>query len=267
MSIIRTAPAPTRATSSVVLTAGLINIPLGVYTATETTTVTRKEFLNGDPSIPVGRSPIRRDTDEVIDSAAITKMAQADDGAWVVLADDEIAECVGVSGGCDVVTFVPTKDTGRYLTDGLYQLRPKNGKGGPAAQAAFGLLLAGMKARKVNALVRFNMRATPRYGLLTAEGDLLLIVTADAVRQAMPLPAASPSKTELAMVTSLIDAIGVETPTVVDDFTPKVRQYLATKATTGGAKSAPTPAPAKPVIVDLTDLLSRSIEQAKGKVA
>lgn len=259
MSITRTAPAPTRATSSVVLTAGLINIPLAVYTATESTSVTRKEFLSGNPDISIGRVAIRRDNDTVVDTADVTRMAQADDGTWVILTDDEIGECVGAAGGCEVVCFVPVKDADRYLTDGMYQVRPKNDKrGGAAATAAFTLLLAGMTARKVHALVKFSMRGAPRYALLAATGDLLLIATADAVRAALPMPDVKPSKAELDMVTSLIDAIGIETPTVLDDISTEVRAYVNSKAKNGGAMSAPTAIAPAPVI-DLVERLQASI--------
>lgn len=265
MSITRTAPAPTRATSSVVLSAGLINIPLGIYTSVESTSVSRREFLNGDPDISVGRVPVRRDTDTVIDSSEVTRMAQADDGTWVALDDSEIADCLGLTGSCDVISFVPIKGAGAYLTDGLYQVRPKNDKkGGPAAAAAFNLLVAGMRARKVHALVKFAMRNTPRYGLLTADGDLLLVAPADSVREALPMPDGKPGKAEVAMVTSLIDAIGIDTPTVTDDFSPTVRQYVNDKASKGGAKASGPAKPKAPVVVDIMEQLQASIDAVKA---
>lgn len=264
MSITRTAPAPTRATTSVVLTAGLLTIPLSVFTSVESTAVTRKEFLNGNPDISVGRVPVRRDTDEPVTSTDITRMAQADNGTWVTLTDDEIGDCVGLGGGCEIVTFVPVKDASCYLTDGLYQVRPKNDKKGKAAtDTVFALLLAGMASKKVNALVRFAMRGAPRYALLTADGDLLLIATADAIRAALPLPDTKPSKAEVAMIGSLIEAIGIETPTVIDDISPRIRSYVNAKAGTDGVTASATPIVAQP-IADLNEMLAASIEAARN---
>ena len=267
MSIIRTAPAPTRATSSVVLSAGLINIPLSVYTAVESTTVERQEFYKGNPDVKVGRAPIRYDTGFVIDKGDITRMAQATDGTWVVLTDDEINDCVGLSGGCEVVSFVPVKDAGQYLTNGLYQVRVKNEKrGGTAAIEAFSLLIAGMKARKVHALVKFALRGAPRYALLTADGDLLLIATADAVREELPLLWMKHTKAEVDMVTSLIDAIGIDTPVLTDDIAVAVQTYVNDKAVKGGKPSVhtPTPAPAGE-LVDIVGRLQASIDAVKAK--
>lgn len=265
MSITRIAPAPTRATSSVVLSAGLMNIPLSIYTSVETTSVVRREFFNGNPDVSVGRVPVRRDTDEIIDSADVCRMAQATDGTWVTLLDSEIVDCVGLTGGCEVVSFVPVKDTGRYLTDGLYQVRPKaDKKAGTATVNALSLLFAGMKARKVHALVRFAMRGTPRYALLTATGDLLTIATADAIREELPLLWMKHSKVEVDMVATLIDAIGVDTPVIVDDIAVKVQAFVDTKAATNGAPVSKPGEPAKPVIVDMVEVLQASIAQAKA---
>lgn len=266
MTITRLAPAPTRATSSVTLSAGLITIPLSVYTAVESTAVQRREFLLGNPDIPVGRASIRRDTNEQVHTGEVTRMAQADDGTWVELHDAEISEVAGSSGGCDVVTFVPIAAADQYLTDGLYQVRPKRDKrGNAAAEAAFSLLLAGMAARKVHALVRITMRGLPRYALLTVEGDLLMLATADSIRESLPLPGHEPSKAEVDMVVSLIDAIGVDAPAVTDDVSPKVQEYVNEKAARGGVAATGTTAPAPaPTAVDLTEMLQASIEAAKA---
>lgn len=264
MSIIRNAPAPTRATSSVTLTAGLISIPLSLYTSVESTNVVRKEFYNGNPDISVGRVAVRKDNGVVIQTTDVVRMAQASNGTWVELTDDEINGCISVSG-CEVVSFVPVKDAGQYLTDGLYQVRPKNDKGGAAAAGAFSLLLAGMATRKVHALVRFAMRGTPRYALLTADADLLLIATADAVREALPLVAMKHDKAQVAMVVSLIDAIGVDTPVIVDDIAPKVQAFVDDKASKGGVATTATAPAAAPNIIDLSEMLAASIAQAKSR--
>jgi non-homologous end joining protein Ku len=263
-TIHRTAPAPTRSTSTVTLHAGLMAIPVSLYTSTETTAVVRREFLDGNPDISVGRISVRRDNNEPVDVANVTRMAQADNGTWVVLTDDEILGCVGVDGTCEVVTFVPADTAGSYLVDGLYQARPKADKRtGPAAAAAFSLLLAGMNERKVHALVRFGMRGVPRYGMLTADGDLFTITPADGVRESLPMPANVASQAELDLVVSLIEAIGVDTPTITDTVAVKVRDYVNVKAASDGvAPTASTPAPAASPS-DLMGVLAASIAAAQ----
>ena len=117
-------------------------------------------------------------------------MAQATNGAWVVWTDEEGAECTSPKGLAEIQAFVPLKDLGKYLTEGLLQVRPRKVKGkvDVAAERAFALLLAAMKSRKVAALVKVAMRGPARFALLTPEGNLLLILTADAVASAVDSP-------------------------------------------------------------------------------
>src|SRR3954463_9271257 len=73
-----TAPAPSRVTTSFTLSWGLVSIPVGVYTGTEETRVSRKEFaIYGETFVEVGRSPIRKDTGEIIHTADVGRYAQA----------------------------------------------------------------------------------------------------------------------------------------------------------------------------------------------
>lgn len=262
----RTATAPTRAITSMTVSAGLITINLSVFSSVESTSVIRKEFLDGNPDISVGRVPVRKDDGTIIDQSLVSRMAQADDGTWVVLTDEEITTCVGLAGGCNISTFVPIKDVGQYLVEGLYQVRPKVDKRAgatAAAEAAFSLLIAGMVARKVYALVQFSLRGAPRYALLTTEGDLLLIATADAIRESLPMPTAKHTKAAVDMVGSLIDAIGIDAPVIVDDVAPKVQAYVNDKAKAKGVTptgSVPAPAPA---ITDIMAAMQATIDQAK----
>jgi len=263
-----TAAAPTRATTSITLAAGMLNIPLSVYTSTEATRVSRKEFFAGDTTVEVGRSPIRKDTGDTIHSTDVVRMAQATNGTWVALDDDEIAACTSPKGVAEIVSFVPTKDFDQYLTEGLYQVRPKSIKGVPdrSGVKALSLLFAGLKARKVGILVKMAMRGPARYAILTSDGDLRMILTADAVRQPLALDQGKHTKAEIDMATALIDAIGIDTPVIVDDTAPVVQAYVDAKA--GGA---PKPAPiAVAATDDLMAALQASIEAAqaaKGKVA
>lgn len=263
-----TAPAPVRATTSITLAAGLLNIPLSVYTSTESTRVERKEYLNGDVNVPVGRSPIRKDTGAVVDSADVTRMAEATNGTWVVLTDDEIAACTSERGVAEIVSFVSTKDFDNYFTEALYQVRPKSekGKANPSATKALSLLFAGMKARKVGALVKLAMRGPARYAILTTDGDLRMVLTADAVRQPRVLDGSDLkfAKAEVEMATTFIDAIGIEAPAVTDDTAPVVQAYVDSKA--GGAPTKATQA-APAASDNLMAALQASIDAAKAAKA
>jgi non-homologous end joining protein Ku len=218
--------------------------PLSIYTAVSELAVTRSERLNGDPAIEVGRTSIRKDTGEVVNTEDVTRMAQSVTGQWVVVTDAELAEVYGNTGEAHIVSFVPVADTGRYVTDGILQVRAQKDKR-VAAQAAneqaFSLLLTGMRNRQVHALVRFVMRGGPRYGLLTADGDMLTIIPAEAVRAARLLPDIQHDAAQLDMMSQFIDAIGVTSSLVNDDTPAKVQAFIDAKAATCGVEVGGTP--------------------------
>jgi DNA end-binding protein Ku len=265
--VIALAEMPNRATTSFTLSWGLVSIPVSAYTGTEQTRVTRKEFTEIHKHlVEVGRASIRKDNGEVIDNAAVGRYALADSGEWVILTDEEIAECTSPKGVAEIVSFVPVKDVGNYLAENQSQVRPRMDKGkvNPGADRAFALLMAGMKASKVVALIKVAMRGPARYGLLAHDGTFTLIYTADAIRQARPVTADYKfSKDELGMASALIEAVGIDTPTVTDDTAPEVQEYVNSKAT---GKKFTKAEPAIPT-VDLAAALSASIDAAKAAKA
>lgn len=264
MSAIAAADMPTRAHTSFTLAWGLLSVPVSVFTGTESTRVARKEFvLDGTEWFPVGRSPINTNTGDIIDSAAVVRRAQASNGEWVTLTDDEIADATSaVRGQGQIEAFIPIKNTDRYLTEGQAQVRPKmeKGKVNPSAEKAFALLLKAMKARKVVALVKVALRGPARYALLNSDGVLSLILTADAIREHRPMNAVALSPAELALAEQLIDMVGIDIPVLVDTNAPLVQAYVDSKSTGVVAPVIAAPQPT----VDVMAALSASIDAARS---
>ena len=260
------APAPQRSTTSFHIGWGLIDIAVSAYTGTEETRVARKEFLvEGDTLVPVGRAAIRKDTGEVIDSADVVRMAQASSGEWVALSDDEVAECTSPRGQAEIVAFVPVKETGQYLAEGQMQVRPQavKGKVAPATLKAYALLMAAMKKRKVVALVKVAMRGPARFALIDSEGTMTLVRTADSIRQPRQMDTQDwvPVKAELDLASTLIDAVGVDTPVLTDDTAPAVAAFVEAKST-GKAPEVITNTPA--LGGDIMSQLLASIDAKKA---
>jgi non-homologous end joining protein Ku len=259
------APAPERSTTSMTLAWGVVTIPCSIYTGTEPVSVARKEFLAD--GTPVGRVSINKTTGQFVDRSIVVKMAESTSGVWVELDDDEIAACTTDKGLATIVSFVPNaKVNSEYLLDGLNQVRPKRVKGkvDPAGNKALALLLETMKARKVHALVSVALRGPARYAVIDHNGDMRWVVTADAIRNHRDLPTAVITDAERAAAASLIDAIGVSTPTLIDTTAQAVQDFVDAKAA-GMAPSftaAPEIAPA-----DLMADLLASIAAEKGTKA
>jgi Ku protein len=267
MSTKALAPAPQRASNSFTITFGVLNIPVSAYTGTEETRVSRREFLlDGDKptDVAIGRSPVRKDTGEVVDSDQVVRMAEASTGAFVVLTDDEIADCTAPKGIGDIVTFVPVKDTNQYLATDVVQVRPKStkGKADAAAEKAYALLLTTMKATKTVALIKVALRGPARYGLLDASGNLTFVRTADQVREARDLNTGFKfSDAELTLAKQLVEAVGIDTPVLTDDTAPAVKAYVEAKAK---GVPAPVKAEAPAIPLDIMAALSASIDAKKA---
>jgi DNA end-binding protein Ku len=256
---------PQRAGNSFTLSWGMVSIPVSLYTGTEETRVSRKEFIDCDGTlVAVGRSPIRKDNGEVVDSDLVGRYAEASTGELVPLTDDEIAACTAAKGFGTIEAFVPAINIGQYSAVDQGQLRPKatKGKMDPGAAKAFRLLINAMAERGVVALIKVALRGPARFALLDTEGTFTWIRTADAVRQARPLPQAVFSENELTMAALLIDAVGIDTPTLTDDTAPAVRDYVESKAT---GKAPVLPEAPDTSSQDLMQQLLASIEASKAK--
>jgi non-homologous end joining protein Ku len=261
------APQPNRSTNSIVLSwGGTVYIPCSVYTGTESVAVQRKEFVAATGN-PAGRVVIDKVTGTVITDPAneIVKRAEASNGVWVDLDNDEIAACTTEKGLATIVTFIPVKDLASYETEGLHQVRPKRvkGKAVPGAEAALAVLLASMAAEKVVALVQVAMRGPGRYAILDSFGDLRWVVTADCIRQPLDLPAVTGItedhiKAGRAIIKSVV---GKSTPTLIDTTAHQIQAYVDSKAA-GQPVVEATEAPAPPT--DLLGDLLASIQTHKA---
>lgn len=257
------APTPNRASTSFTLSWGMLNIPVSAYAGTEQVAVQRKEFVTGTDHA-VGRISIDKVLGATIDRADVVRRAESTSGVWVDLSDDEIVDVTMPKGLAEVETFIFTKNLGQYVTEGLYQVRPKRvkGKSDPSGVKALTLLFDAMRRRKVVALVKVAMRGPARYAILDAEGNLRFVVTADAIRQPMDLPAAPVSKQESDLALALIDAVGVTTPTLVDTTALAVQAFVDQKAAGVVPEVTPEPTVTGP---DLLAGLMASIEAGLGK--
>jgi non-homologous end joining protein Ku len=259
------APQPNRSTNSITLSWGMINIPCSVYTGTESVSVARREFVK-DTDHAVGRVSIDKVDGTVVDRADVVKMAEATSGAMVLLDDDEIAAVTTDRGLATIEGFVPVTKLGEYLTDGLLQVRPKRVKGkvDPGGNRSLALLFAAMKREKVAALINVALRGPARYALLTSDGFMRFVVTADCIRQPIDMPDGVCTMDEVAMACSFIKAMGKGTPTLIDNTARTIQAYVDSKAEGRPVVVSETPAESGP---DMIQALMASIAEQKAAKA
>ena len=262
---------PTRATASVTLAWGLVNIPLSVFSGTEgaTAAVARHEYTAD--GAPVGRRPCDKETGRALSSDEVVKKAAATDGTLVELTDDEVAAITsGPRGTAEIEAFVPLASLadGTYVVEGWSQARAAKLKtrgrsqDNPAACKAFELLRRTMAAEGVAALVKVAFRSAARYAAVLPDGRLALLAWARQVRPALAFPDVDVSDAELEMARRLLDTVGVSTPVLMDTAGEELQRYVDEKAA-GGVEGPPETEEIAPVL-DLTAALAASLDAAAG---
>jgi non-homologous end joining protein Ku len=253
------APEPTRSTSTAVIALGLITIPVSLYTSTQATGISRKEFTKAGNA--VGRKQFDKETGDDVDPSDIIKKAVASDGkTWVEVNDDEIAAATVTTDTAKVEALLSTGELfADYHADKLYQIRPKvEKKGGAAAERAFALLMQSLAKRDEAAIIRLPMRGNvARVAAITGDGYLRILSFTDGIRNERTMPEVELLPSELDLADKLLDGIGYEMPDMHDVTAEQVQRFVDAKAAGVAPTAAPTPiaAPAG----DLAELLALSL--------
>jgi DNA end-binding protein Ku len=237
----------------------MVNIPVSLYTTTQTTRVARKEFTADGHA--VGRTQFDKETGEVVSRDEVVKMAEATDGTLVPLTDDEITAVTGSDDGSApiIATISINEFTRDYATDKLYQIRPKaEKKGGAQIERAFSLLMQTLALRNEVAIISIAMRrSTARFAAITPNGYMHVLHFEDAVRQDRPMPTVELSADELDLANKLVASISDRVPALVDESSEKIQNFVDAKA--AGSDSAPETSTPEPSVGDLAEMLAASL--------
>jgi non-homologous end joining protein Ku len=262
----RAGPKPVKATNSLTLSWNLVTLPLSIYAGLDDgTTVKRNEFtVDGHP---IGRQKYDKTTGLTYDGDVEYKVEVAPD-QYVSLSDEEKELVTGgvIKGRSEIECFVPLDAIGReYLVSDVKQVRPHAKT--PGSDKPFVLLCDTMRDAEVGALIRVTLRSVTQYGIITPDGDLLLLHYADEVRPPRDMPVLSAkdeiTDKERAMAHTLLhDVVGINTPVLVNDNGIKLMQYVAQKAEGGDVLVAET-ADAPTSGDSLEALLAAAVEAAR----
>ena len=252
------------------LSFGLVNVPVKLYSATETHDVPLHQVHEQDG----GRIRYKRTCEVCGETVAYEDIAKAyvDGDQTVVLTDDDFAALpVERSKDIDVVEFVPTEQIDPIMLDKPYYLSPDS-----KSTKAYVLLRQTLESTDRTAIVKFALRQKTRLAALRVRDDVLVLQTLlweDEVREArFPELDEAPkiSDAELEMSRQLVESFA-------SDFTPekfsddyqeqlttlveaKLEQgdAIDTEATFGGAA-----AESGGEVLDLMEALRRSVAQSR----
>ena len=196
-----------RSIASLSLSFGLVNIPVKLYSATESAGTVRFNLLAQDGS-RLKQQYVSEKTGKVVERSEMVKGYEFEKDHFVLFTPEELkALDEAASHVIDIVAFVPEKSVDPIYYDKAYFLAPDKRGGKPYA-----LLAAAMRESGRCALARWSWKAKQYVVQIRAAEDGLVLqqlLYADEVRSLKDLGIehAEVSKAELALAMQLIDQI------------------------------------------------------------
>ncbi|MFY2605948.1 Ku protein [Achromobacter ruhlandii] len=258
---------------------GLVHIPVGLHTATTESGVDF-DWLDKRSMDPVGYKRINKRTGKEIDKDNIVKGVEYEDGQYVIISPEEIADAYPrTTQTIEIQQFVDAGEVPFVYLERPYYLAPID------------------KGQKVYALLRDTLAKTGKIGIarvviqtkqhlaaLIPAGDALvlnLMRWGDEVKAAgdLDLPksgakATAPSASELKMARMLVDDMSGhwDPEQYKDEFKAAVMDLVARKVKAGKTETVIEPREESPAyadnVIDLTELLQRSLKgRASGKAS
>ncbi|MNL17943.1 putative DNA repair protein YkoV [compost metagenome] len=253
---------------------GLVHIPVGLHTATTDSGVDF-DWLDKRSMDPVGYKRINKRTGKEIDKDNIVKGVEYEDGQYVIISPEEIAEAYPrTTQTIEIQQFVEAGDVSFVYLERPYYVAPIN------------------KGQKVYALLRDTLAKTGKIGIakvviqtkqhlaaLIPSGDVLvlnLMRWGDDVKslEGLDLPKVgakgmAPSASELKMAKMLVDDMSGkwDPEEFKDEFKAAVMDLVARKVKAGKTETVVEPQEEAPEYadngIDLTELLQRSLKGGK----
>lgn len=272
-----------RALGHLMLTYGLMNIPVSLYTGTVSDHgINRRQFVtvtNEDGSTedhPVGNRPYDKETGENVESGDVIKKIGTEYGD-VYVEDGEIEELLNVkANSLEIKGFQPIHlfHQGHYVPKSLYFVEPSKGagKGGKKVdslpnQKALTSILKAMREEGVLCVCELTTRGVPKPAILLPDGTLWQVYHTDALREQRPLPEVELHPDEVQMARTLVQTLLTTEPMdLTDERSALIQNFADEKAQAGDFGKPEDVAPKEPKAnVDLMAALAASVEQAKAK--
>lgn len=258
-----------RAIWSGALAFGLVNVPVGLYAATEDRTIHFRQFQRGTSS-RIRYRRVNEDTGKEVDYDDIVKGYRAESGDYVLLEREELDEIApGRSRTIEITDFVDAAQIDPIYYQKTYYLAPTR----EDADRAYRLLADAMDRTGRIAIANFVMRSKQYLAAVRAQDGVLVLETmffADEVRAPSEeigrLPVeAKPKKKDLDMAVSLIGSMTAEwDPSNYEDtYREKVLDLVQAKARGQGVVRPSEDEGEEGEVVDLMDALRRSVEASR----
>lgn len=251
------------------LSFGLVNIPVRLYTATQTTRPDL-DLLHRNDFSRIRYAKVCKYEGVEVPEEEIVRGAEQEDGQYVVLENDELASINRArSKTLEILGFVDQEQIDSIYFEKPYYLEPDKG-----AVKAYSLLTETMRKANRNAIVRYVLRNREHIGVIKARGNLLVLNQLrfnEEIREPadLNLPEdAQADEQELSLANTLIEKLATEfkPESYRDNYADQLNQLIANKAA-GRVPIEEGEEPEPTSVVDLMETLRKSLEQEAEKAA
>jgi len=251
------------------LSFGLVNVPVGVYPATQDKSIHFNQFQAGT-SDRIRYKKVNERTGDEVESSDIVKGVDIGGGEFVIMTEDELAGAEPEkSRYIEITDFVDLTEIDPVYFRATYYLAPE----GEAAGRAYGLLRQVMRESNKVGIATMVMRSKEYLVAIRPDEDVIALETMffqDEVRSpTQELPnlgsVEEPNEREMKMAALLIDSMeGTWDPSQYrDTHREQVQALIEQKSQGKRVVSSTGPAPASKVI-DLMEALNASVAASKS---
>ncbi len=248
---------------------GLVNVPVGLFSATEDKTIHFNQFQAGTTD-RIRYKRVNERTGREVELAGIVRGHEVGDGDYVLVSDEELAAVEpGRSRTIDIEDFVDLAEVDPVYYQKAYYLAPQ----GDAAHA-YALLHRAMANTGKAGIATFVMHGKQYLVVIRATGDVLALETmyfADEVRDPhqviddLPAGGRLPAR-ELSVAEQLIESMTMDwdPSRYADTYRDRVEDLISRKRK--GEEIVTEGAPeAESDVTDLMDALRRSADEMRGR--
>jgi DNA end-binding protein Ku len=250
---------------------GLVNIPVGLYSATEDKTIHFNQFEKGTAD-RIRYQRVNERTGKEVDYDDIVKGHDLGGGDYVIVTDEEL-EAVepGRSRTIDITDFVDLDEIDPIYFQKTYYVAPRAEEAGPA----YGLLREAMAATNKVGIANFVMRGKQYLVCLRADENVLALETmffADEVRTPADEIDRLPRKRKISTrdmntAKQLIESMSAtwDPSNYRDTYRERVEDLIDRKRKGEDVVSQEQKPADESRVVDLMDALRASVEAAGGR--
>ncbi len=248
-----------------VISFGLVNIPVKVFSATDSSGKISFNQLHAEKKIRLKQQMIDPETGEAVPKEKIVKGYEYAKDQYLVIDEAELEKLeLATSRSMDITEFVPLADVDPLFFESGYYLGPDKG-----AERAYRLLAAALEDMKYVAVAKYVKSGKQHLiALRPMKGALVMqqLRYQDEVKplSEIPIPDATVSEAELGLARQFIESLkkpSFDVGQYKDEYRVRLREYLDRKVKGEAVNLEPAPAPVAKV-VDLMEALKASLAKS-----